>query len=64
LIAFAVLIVPIMLGLYLANDGVSFGAKPDISMLPDLAQNHVPVRHPIDSSLGDAKMRRRDTTRG
>lgn len=42
LIAFAVLIVPIMLGLYLANDGASFGAKPDVSMLPDLAQNHVP----------------------
>lgn len=45
LIAFAVLIVPIMLGLYLANDGVSFGAKPDISMLPDLAQNHVPSNY-------------------
>jgi hypothetical protein len=45
LIAFAVLIVPIMLGLYLANDGISFGAKPDISMLPDLAQNHVPSNY-------------------
>jgi hypothetical protein len=45
LIAFAVLIVPIMLGLYLANDGASFGAKPDVSMLPDLAQNHVPSNY-------------------
>lgn len=45
LIAFAVLIVPIMLGLYLANDGTPFGAKPDVSMLPDLAQNHVPSNY-------------------
>jgi len=42
LIALAVLIVPIMLGLYLANDGGSFGSKPDVSMLPDLAQNKFP----------------------
>lgn len=45
LIAFAVLVVPIMLGLYLANEGASFGAKPDVSMLPDLAQNHVPSNY-------------------
>jgi hypothetical protein len=44
LIALAVLIVPIVLGLYLANDGGSFGSKPDVSMLPDLAQNKFPVR--------------------
>jgi hypothetical protein len=42
LIALAVLIVPIVLGLYLANDGGSFGSKPDVSMLPDLAQNKFP----------------------
>lgn len=57
LIAFAVLIVPIMLGLYLANDGVSFGAKPDISMLPDLAQNHVPVRHRFVLEMQNEKKR-------
>jgi hypothetical protein len=51
LIALVVLAVPIVLGLYLANEGGSFGHK-DVSMLPNLAHK-VPSQY--ESATGGAR---------
>jgi hypothetical protein len=51
LIAFLVLAIPIVLGLFLVEDA-PFGSKPDVSMLPDLAHKQEPVRPCFSVRLG------------